>query len=57
MSEKEIKRLIGYLKEGGELGRIPNSSVDIIIEALEEKLRRLQGTEEGSFMSVFRTNY
>lgn len=57
MQEKEIKRLINYLKEGGVLERMPNRSVDIIIEALEEKLRRLQGTEEGSFMSVFRTNY
>ena len=38
MSEKEIKRLIGHLKEGGELGRMPNSSVAIIIEALEKQV-------------------
>ena len=35
MNEKEIKRLIGHLKEGGELGRMPNSSIDLIIHALE----------------------
>lgn len=38
MSEKEIKRLIGHLKEGGEIGRMPNSSVAIIIEALEKQV-------------------
>ena len=35
---KEIKWLIHHLKEGGGLGRMPNSSIDIIIEALEKKV-------------------
>ena len=35
---KEIKRLINYLKEGGGLGRMPNSSIDIIIEALAKEV-------------------
>lgn len=38
MKEKEVKRLINHLKEGSELGRMPNSSIDIIIEALEKQI-------------------
>ena len=38
MKEKEIKRLINHLKEGDGLGRMPNSSIELIIDALEKEI-------------------
>lgn len=38
MKEKKVKRLINHLKEGGGLGRMHNSSIELIIDALEKRI-------------------